>query len=256
MIVVGDVDPAWIEARIAAQFGDWRGRARPCPPRRPTGSTRPARPPFAPSRRRADRPGRRSPRSRRAAPAMPSRRAIPSFLQWLGADMLAARVLGHRGGDRPFMDAEAAVGDYYRTARIARFSVRALDGDWRMALGVAEQELRCALGTASARTSSTSRSSAKASGWRRSPRRKPAPRWRTGSPRCRHGHRPHRPRPRRRHCRLSRPDPARRGQRRLPRRLGRAGRLVHVAHDRPIEGGEAALPRAWAAGAPCPVTAR
>ena len=41
------------------------------------------------------------------------------FLQSLGADMLAARVTGHRGGDRPFMDADAAVEDYYRTARIA-----------------------------------------------------------------------------------------------------------------------------------------
>ena len=30
------------------------------------------------------------------------------------------------------------------------------------------------------------------------------------------------------------------------------GRLVHVSHHRPIEGGERALAEAWAAGAPCP----
>ena len=32
------------------------------------------------------------------------------------------------------------------------------------------------------------------------------------------------------------------------------GRLVHVAHDRPIEGGETMLAQAWAAGAPCPTS--
>jgi hypothetical protein len=33
------------------------------------------------------------------------------------------------------------------------------------------------------------------------------------------------------------------------------GRRVHLSHDRPIEGGEAAVAAAWAAAAPCPAQA-
>jgi zinc protease len=250
LIVVGDVDPEWIEQRIAAAFADWPARAPlPAPPpdrieaARPTafrlftgGST------WATIASVAARGERDS-----AAP-----RDV-GFLQSLGADMLAARVTGHRGGDRPFMDAEAAVGDYYRTARIARFSVRAFDGDWRMALGVAERELRCAL-----RDGFTPDELAVAL--------------------SREGERL---------AALAGPETSREIADRLTRMAGlgivptvpgsagdtaaylarvrldevnaafRAawaapGRLVHVSHDRAIEGGEAALAQVWVAGAPCP----
>jgi zinc protease len=151
LIVVGEVDPAWLEGQIAARFGDWRAAAA-AEDRNAAVSTEPA-----------DRLEIGTATSFRilVAPVGPTWATIASvtplgggdataprdqgFLQSLGADMLAARVTGHRGGDRPFMDADAAVEDYYRTARIARFAVRAFDNDWRMALGVAEQELRCAL---------------------------------------------------------------------------------------------------------------
>jgi zinc protease len=250
LIVVGDVDPEWIEQGIAAAFGDWPARPPlPAPPAdridaaRPTafrlftgGSTWATIAAVAP----------------RGEPDAAGPRDI-DFLQSLGADMLAARVTGHRGGDRPFMDAEAVVGDYYRTARIARFSVHAFDGDWRMALDVAEQTLRCAL-----RDGFTADELAVAL---------------TGEGE--------------RLGALAGPETSREVADRLTRmaglgivptvpgsaadtaaylarvRLGEVnaafraawaapGRLVHVSHDRAIEGGEAALAQVWAAGASCP----
>jgi zinc protease len=256
LIVVGDVDPVWLEARISAQFGDWRSRGAvpDLPPE-----------PIDPARGTAFRAF--------AAPRGPTWATIASitprgagdaiaprdsqFLQWLGADMLAARVLGHRGGDRPFMDADAAVGDYYRIALIARFAVRALDNDWRMALGVAEQELRCALRdgfsqdeldialsreaerlaafTAPETSTALADRLTELIGLGLVPTA-PAPPADTAAYLGR--------------IRLEAVNAAFRAAWAAP------GRLVHVAHDRPIEGGEAAIARAWAAGAPCPVTAR
>jgi zinc protease len=144
LIVVGAVDPAEIEAAITAAFGTWPERT-PLPPP-PPDRIDPARPTTF---RAFTAPG--SAAWATIASITPSdgpdatRQRDLGHLQSLGADMLAARITGHRGGERPFMDAEAMVGDYYRTARIARLSVRAFDGDWRAALGVAERELRCSL---------------------------------------------------------------------------------------------------------------
>ena len=153
LIVVGEVDPAWLEGQIAERFGDWRARASAADEVAVTGSR------MAETERLEV--GMGTSFRILVAPVGPTWATVASvtplgsgdaagsrsegFLQSMGADMLAARVTGHRGGDRPFMDADAAVEDYYRTARIARFAVRALDNDWRMALEVAEHELRCAL---------------------------------------------------------------------------------------------------------------
>jgi len=144
LIVVGDADPAWIEARIAAQFGDWRalGPAQPSAPE-----------PIDPARATAFRYLRLRgettmvtiasvmPRDNVDTAALRDR----SFLQSIAADMLEARILGYRGGDRAFMHAISHVQDYYRTARVARLIVGPYDGDWRAALETAEQELRRAL---------------------------------------------------------------------------------------------------------------
>jgi len=145
LIVVGDADPAWIERRILAHFGDWRGGDSVAGP--PPAPIDPARPTafrlfHAPSVPTWATIASVSPLDRQRDSAAQRDR---SFLESLGADMLAGRVLGYRGGDRPFMDAEAQVQDYYRTARIARFAVRSIDRDWLMALEVVEQELRRAL---------------------------------------------------------------------------------------------------------------
>jgi zinc protease len=250
LIVVGDVDPAWIEQRIAAAFGDWAARAPlPAPPPDTIDAERPTA--FRPFTGGATWATIASVAPRAANDATAPRDL--GFLQSLGADMLAARVTGHRGDDRPFMDAEAQIGDYYRTARIALFSVHAFDGDWRMALGVAERELRCALRngfTADELAIALSREGERLNA-------------------------------------LAGPESSAEIADRLTRMAGlgivptvagsaadtaaylarirlddvnaafRAawaapGRLVHVSHGRAIEGGEAALAAAWAAGAPCP----
>jgi hypothetical protein len=167
--------------------------------------------------------------------------------------MLAARVTGHRGGDRPFMDADAAAEDYYRTARIARFAVRALDNDWQMALGVAAHELRCALENGFTRDELAIELEREGErlGAFRGPETSsaiadrlvemigmgvvPTAPGRAGDTRAYLAR-----------IRLDAVNAAFRAAWAAP------GRLVHVAHDRPIEGGEAAVARAWAAGAPCP----
>jgi zinc protease len=258
LIVVGEVDPAWFEGQIAARFGDWRVAAAGA---------------AAADEGPAERLEIATDTSFRmlVAPVGPTWATIASvtplgsgdatapreqgFLQSLGADMLAARVLGHRGGDRPFMDADAAVEDYYRTARIARFAVRALDNDWRMALGVAEQELRCALANgftqdeldieleregerlAAFRAPETSSAIAdrltEMAGMAVVPTA-PGPAADTSAYLAR--------------IRLDAVNAAFRAAWAAP------GRRVHVAHDRPIDGGETALAAAWAAGAPCPAT--
>lgn len=256
LIVVGEVDPAWMEARIAAQFGDWRRRGAvpdPVPERiDPARGTafRVLAAPMGPTWATIA-----SIMPRGAADAVAPRDS--SFLEALGADMLAARVLGHRGGDRPFMDAEAAIGDFYRTARIARFAVRALDNDWRMALAVAEQELRCALRDGFSQDEldiELSREAERLAAFT-------APETSTAlADRLTEmvglgvvPTQPARPADTEAYLgriRLDAVNAAFRAAWAAP------GRLVHVAHDRPIEGGETAIAQAWAAGAPCPAIAR
>ena len=256
LIVVGDADPAWIEARILAQFGDWRARdpvADPPPdridPARPT-AFRTLHTPLGPtwvtiaalSPREGERDG----------VALRDR----SFLEWLGADMLAARILGHRGGDRPFMDAQAEVQDYYRIARIASFRVRAIDGDWRLALEVAEQELRRALlhGFSQAELDITLSREAERLNDYVAPQTSSAladrltnmagqgsivtAPGRSGDTSAYLAR-----------IRLDQVNEAFRAAWANP------GRLVHVAHDRAIEGGDARLAEIWAASARRPVAA-
>jgi zinc protease len=144
LVVVGDVDPAWVERRIEAQFGDWRAGA--ATPSRPPDRVDPARPTaFRHFRARG------APTSVTIAAITPreagdsAARRDRAFLQSIAADMLEARITGYRGGDRAFMDAAARVQEYYRTARIAELVVTPFDGDWRAALETGERELRRAL---------------------------------------------------------------------------------------------------------------
>jgi len=251
LIVVGDVDPGWIEQRIAAGFGDWG--PRPALPSLPPDRVDPSR---ATAFRLLVAPGGSTWATiASVTPRGDGDSAAPrnsGFLQSLAADMLAARVLGHRGGDRPFMDADAEVGDYYRAARIARFSVRALDGDWRMALGVAEQELRCALQNgfnqdeldialeregerlAAFIAPETSSELANRLTEMIGMGVVPTAPGRTADTQAYLAR-----------IRIDAVNAAFRAAWAAP------GRLVHVANDRVIEGGEAALARVWGAGSPC-----
>ena len=251
LIVVGDVEPAWLETQLAARFGDWRARGTVTepPPERiaPAEGTQfrilvaPVGPTWATVAVTGPRGGDA------AAPR------DQGFLQSLGADMLAARVTGRRGGDRPFMDADAAVEDYYRTARIARFAVRALDNDWQMALRVAEQELRCALENGFTRDelAITLEREAERLAAFRAPETSSAIADRL-TEMVGMGVVPTAPGPAAetaaylRAIRLDAVNAAFRAAWAAP------GRRVHLAHDRPIEGGEAALAQVWAAALPCP----
>jgi zinc protease len=251
LIVVGDVDPAWLEGQIAERFADWpagRGAMDP-PPERiapPQDTTfrllvAPVGPTWATVAVTGPRGGDAStPRDR-------------GFLQSLGADMLAARVTGRRGGDRPFMDADAAVEDYYRTARIARFAVRALDNDWRLAVRVAEQELRCALenGFTQDELAITLEREAERLAAFRGPETSSAIADRL-TEMAGMGVVPTAPGRAEdtvaylRNIRLEAVNAAFRAAWAAP------GRRVHLAHDRPVEGGEAAVAAVWRAAAPCP----
>jgi zinc protease len=256
LIVVGDVDPAWLEERISGAFGSWA--ARPPldgPPPDRIDATRPT------AFRVLTTPGGSTWATiASVGPSGGGDATAPrnsGFLQSLGADMLAARVLGHRGGDRPFMDAEAAVEDYYRTAQIARFSVRAFDGDWRMALGVAEQELRCALENGFSQDElaiALEREAERLAAFTAPETSAEIANRLTAMagmgvvPTA-----PGRPSDTAAYLaaiRLDSVDAAFRAAWAAP------GRLVHLSHDRPIEGGERAAAEAWAAGAPCPAVAR
>jgi zinc protease len=259
LIVVGEVDPAWLEGQIATRFGDWRAAA--------AAEDRNA----AVSTEAADRLEIGTANSFRilVAPVGPTWATIAAvtplgggdakaprdqgFLQSLGADMLAARVTGHRGGDRPFMDADAAVEDYYRTARIARFAVRAFDNDWRMALGVAEQELRCVLenGFSEDELAIELQREGERLATFRAPETSATLADRlvemTGMgvvPTA-----PGRPEDTRAYLgriRLDAVNAAFRAAWAAP------GWRVHLAHDRPIEGGDAAVAQVWNATPPCP----
>lgn len=257
LIVVGDADPAWIERRILTHFGDWRARdpvAGSLPeridPARPT-AFRALHTPFGPTWVAV---ASVSPRDgERDSVAVRDR----SFLEWLGADMLAARVLGHRGGDRPFMDAQAEVQDYYRTARIASLRVRAIDGDWRLALEVAEQELRRALlyGFSQAELDIELSREAERLDGNVAPQTSAALADRItvaagqGSIVTASG-RPADTAAYLARIRLDQVNAAFRAAWAAP------GRLVHVAHDRAIDGGEARLAEAWAASQLRPVPAQ
>jgi len=257
LIVVGDADPAWIERRILARFGGWRARDHVAEP--PPAPIDPARATafrlfHAPSAPTWVTIASVTPLDARRDSAAPRDQG---FLQSLGADMLAARILGYRGADRPFMDAEAQVQDYYRTARIARFDVRSIEGDWRMALEAGEQELRRALlhGFSQAELDiALSREAERLSG--------------SAAPQT--------------SAELANRIAAMAGAGIVPTAPGRPadsaaylarirleavnaafraawaapGRLVHVAHDRAVEGGEARLAEAWSASLQRPVAAR
>lgn len=257
LIVVGDTDPAWIERRLAAHFGDWRARnPLPYPPPERIDPARPTafRLFHAPSAPTWVTIAAVTPLDAKRDSAAPRDQG---FLEALGADMLAARILGYRGADRPFMDAEAQVQDYYRTARIARLSVHSIDRDWRMALEVAEQELRRVLlhGFSQAEFDiALSREAERLNGFtaaQTSAELANRITAMTGAGIIVTA--PGRPADSAAYLariRLDEVEAAFRAAWAAP------GRLVHVAHHRAIDGGEAGLAEAWTASLRRPVEAR
>lgn len=144
LIVVGDVDPAAIEARILARFGDWRARgpasAGPAPPRidpdRPSAAHLFVDPAAAISVAIA---------SVGPPDAAPDSAALRDrhFAEYVAGAMLDRRLARlARGEHARFLYAGSGISDYFGAARIARIDVSANGGDWRGALETGEQELR------------------------------------------------------------------------------------------------------------------
>jgi zinc protease len=148
LVVVGDFDPAAMEAEIASSFGDWRG----------LGSEEPAAP-F-----RAMPPARQTSRAflfaDKAAPTSVTISLVfplhgPSdeaplrdvqFLERIGNEMLNRRLARLAASpSAPFTSASAAIYNHFSTARIASLDVAARNRDWQAALEGAGVELRRAL---------------------------------------------------------------------------------------------------------------
>jgi len=147
LILVGDVDPAVLEAEVAARFSDWRSDGDP------------VRQPLA----RATVLARQGTKAHLFVdPAAPTIVTIASvaplsdadagaprdtrFLEHLASEMLSRRLaLAAARVDAPFAGANSAIYDHFSTARLARMEVEAKDRDWRRALQAGGLELRRAL---------------------------------------------------------------------------------------------------------------
>ncbi len=147
LVLVGDFDPALVEAEIEAHFADWQGPA--VAQSREAGGS----PPPILTRRDTEARlfvHRAAPTSITIASVQPlgdaadrGARRDTHFLQRLGTDMLNRRLARISGA--PFVSASAAVYDHFATARVASLELAARDRDWRGALKRGELELRRAL---------------------------------------------------------------------------------------------------------------
>ena len=146
LVIVGDFDPAAVEAEVASRFSDWQTPAAPRP--------------------RALLPaiGIRGPESSLlvdgdapttvmiataaalAAGGDTGGRRDSGFLERMGSGMLERRLARITAApDAPFLSASSEIYDHFSTARVASIDLAARNRDWRGALVRAERELRCAL---------------------------------------------------------------------------------------------------------------
>lgn len=146
LVVVGDFDPAAVEAAIVRHFGDWQG---PPPPPQPDA-------------------GPVSPKDRNRAevyidPALSERITVQRNGTWMDEpDSVAQRREGllrsvgyaivnrrlqriARSAEPPFRGAGFGTGDVFETARSTRLIIDAIDGKWKMAMDAAGAAYRRAL---------------------------------------------------------------------------------------------------------------
>ncbi len=147
LVMVGDFDPAAVEAKIKARFADWRG-VGPAGAPQPDGRIDLARPaavnifvdPAVPNLVTFDsfEPYAKTPDTRAE-----ERRQL---LETLGNAVLSRRLekIANAPGS-PVIAGQASSGDFYKTARTAQLLVVANDGQWRDAVTIGETELRRAL---------------------------------------------------------------------------------------------------------------
>ncbi len=146
LVVVGDFDPALVEARIRARFGDWRaGRAQVQPgagPARPQDRDRTAIyiDPAVSERVTMVRNG----------PWLDEPDSVAQrregLLRQIGYDVVNRRLLRlSRQADAPFRGAGFGTGDVFETARSTRLIVDTVDRKWRRGMIAAAREYRRAL---------------------------------------------------------------------------------------------------------------
>ena len=147
LVVVGDVDPDMIEAKIRARFGDWRA---PPTPRREIekGHIDPARGPAAANFVDPDVP--HVVVIDRFAPYVEHRPTIAeidrSRLVALGTAIVNRRLQRiANAADAPIISGRASATDFFDIQRQAQVRVQAREGEWQRALEVSEQEWRRAL---------------------------------------------------------------------------------------------------------------
>lgn len=147
LVVVGDLDPAAVEAEIQARFSDWRTGEHPGPQRQA---------PLVRSARGTQARLFVDPQaptivtiatvSPLASSGDASKGRDSYFLEHLGSEMLNRRLarIASRP-NAPFSSADSAIYDHFATARLARIEVSAKERDWRSALRGGAAELRRAL---------------------------------------------------------------------------------------------------------------
>jgi len=146
LVVIGDYDPAAVEAAITREFGDWQGEARIAPPD------------YGP----VD-PARRGETDIFINPALSEELTISRNGGWIGETDTAAsrrtRVLRQIGygivnrrlqrlarlEDSPYRSAGLGVSDVFQVGRTANLVVQAAEGEWPRALAAAQEEYRRAL---------------------------------------------------------------------------------------------------------------
>jgi zinc protease len=147
LVIVGDIDPAQIEAKIIAKFGDWRGKKR--------FDGDPAKGIINPNRSGdirlfVDKDVTTIVSVTRVKPFDDSADTVAKrrrgMIDSLGNAMLNRRFARlARLPDAPFTNASASTSSAFSTAELTSLDIVAKDRDWKRALAAGEQELRRAL---------------------------------------------------------------------------------------------------------------
>lgn len=147
LVIVGDIDPSVIEAKIKARFSDWKPRGRfdgdpatsKIDTRRPVDAAYFVDPAVPVSVSIA------------TVKAFERKRDTPEIRRQTTLEQIGAAILSRRLArisqmpDAPILAGSASGGDILRTVRLSSIDIVAKDDDWRPALFTAEQELRRAL---------------------------------------------------------------------------------------------------------------
>ena len=147
LIIVGDIDPAKIEAKILSRFGNWRGTKRFDGD--PAKATIDPNRPFAvriftdPDVTTGVTIARVKPLDDRADTVAKRRQTTIEGLANAILNRRLARLA--RLNDAPFAGARADATSAFSTAELATLDITAKDQDWKRALETGEQELRRAL---------------------------------------------------------------------------------------------------------------